>query len=477
MSTGGEKRNGLLSIRRRNTFSGGTSSGWKGRKKRRGSEDAKEEKRLSCVLEDISASGSTASCSQLVSYRREEKVFPVDYKSEYRSREEEEDNRAKSETALKAKKTSSSSSSSNSAAIMAWRASRCGSPSTYETLQHNAAPPTTSSSSSSSSSAPSSWIDSLRLLTEKGGKKKGNGLFGTLRGRSGKEKSRRDSSESVASSSGGSAAGAPRSPLLLGRHLHNTSSSSQPELASSSSNNHKIGFIKKQKLYIGSGSKRSLQGQSSTGFQTMDATDSRDFDSSLSPLSLSLSYRTGEFGSCHELSYEYNPTPGGRTLSNIRKSNSLPRTVLCSPIHTRRGKGERPTSHWLPRDLYDPTGSPASFSPPRTFSHNGSSDTLQNEVTTPTEMDDWRFQQHSELVQKMGLTRSSSMPFEAGVETVKTTSVQTRKRNHVKEREGGRDSGVGSEGGESGRGCNSRLTTRSQSFNTHFTVHTQETVS
>ena len=480
MSTGGERKNGLLSLRRRNTFSGGTSGGWKGRRKRKDSEE--EEKRLSCVLEDSSACGSSSSCSQIVGYRREEKVFPVQYKTEYSGRKgrepkEEENNRVRNEAALKDKRhfTKSSSSCSNSsstttAAIMAWRASRCGSPSTYETLQHNAAPPATSSSTS--------WLDSLRLLTDKGAKKKGNGFFGTLRGRSSRDKTRRNSSESVASSSGGSASGPPRSPLLLGRHLNNTPSSSHPELGSS--NHHKSGrSVKTQKLYIGNNSKhsRDLQGRNSTGFQTMDSTDSHDLESSLSPLSLSLSYRANEFGSCHELSYEYNQSSlEDRNMSAMRKSTSLPRTVLCSPVHTRRNKGERPTSHWLMREIFEPSVSP-STSPPCTFSANGSSDTLQNDVTTPTEMDEWRFQQQVEPVLKTGLTRSSSMPFESGAETVKDKSVPLRKKALIKDGVIKERSTGGSVAVEGGKGTGARLAMRSQSFNAHFSVHAQETVS
>ena len=479
MSTGGERKNGLLSLRRRNTFSGGTSGGWKGRKKRRGSEE--EEKRLSCVLEDISACGSSPSCSQLVGYRREEKVFPVQYKTESSSsrlREaREEDNRVTNEAALKDKRhftksASSCSSSSTTAAIMAWRASRCGSPSTYDTLQHSAAPPATTTTSSTS------WIDSLRLLTDKGSKKKGNGLFGTLRGRNSRDKSQRNSSESVASSSG-SASGPPRSPLLLGRHLNNTPSSSNPELGSSS--NHKSGSVKTQKLYIGNNSKHSLQGRNSTGFQMMDSTDSHDLDSSLSPLSLSLSYHGNEFGSCHQLSYEHNPSSlEDRTMSAIRKSTSLPRTVLCSPVHTRRNKGERPTSHWLMREIFDPAAASPSSSPPCTFSHNGSSDTLQNDATTPTETDEWRFKHPLEPVLKTGLTgltRSTSMPFESGAEIIKDKSVPLRKKavtkdGVIKEKRAGGPVAV-----ESGKGNGTRLTMRSQSFNTHFSVLAQETVS
>lgn len=262
----------------------------------------------------------------------------------------------------------------------------------------------------------SSWIDSLSSkLNDK--RKKANGLFGSLRGKSSKDKRRQ---------SGGIMDGlfnTPRSPLLGSRQA------SPPKILSG---------------------KNLLQ--DSTGFNP----DHEGIDSPLCKRLMS-----SEFGSCHELS-----SKTSKQEVVIRKTHSLPRSVLFSPIMSRKVK--KPTSQWLQNDhLLDDCPLPDSPLSSLLSSNHGSSETIQPladaiSVTTPTEKEGalgWKSASpREEPVQKTGLTRSSSLPFE-------TLDIESS----IPKREVPGRLSLG--GSTSGPFASGRLATRSQSFNTHFSTH------
>ena len=296
---------------------------------------------------------------------------------------------------------------------------------------------------------PSSWIENISSKFSDKTKKKSNGLFGSLRGRSVSKKRRNSNAGLEVVFSPGNC---PRSPLLVGQHkLRSDSDPSKQKLS-----------VKPQpSLDLQLKPRSLLELQGSTGFQ-LDHIDSvNGHDGDPRPLH-------NEYGSCHELSGEINEISEDRNAAIVRKTKSLPRAILCSPVMSRKVK--RPTSQWILRDLArDNSPVPTSPSTSALSSHQGSSDTIQADLLigedtgslpllTPTDKEagGWKsVSPHSELVPKTSLTRSSSLPFDSDLIVSDFSSQKDVP---------GKSIGLV-------RNVGGRLAIRSQSFNTHYNTH------
>ena len=302
-----------------------------------------------------------------------------------------------------------------------------------------------------------SWLGTIS--TKLSEKKRKSGIFGSLRGRNRDKK--KDPVETK--SNGGGNNPRPRSPLLAAAtNSRRSSNDSTTDQSKKSPLQTKPSF--------------GFQG-SSVGFQyaasdfsrpPVDLTDSGVLEyhsrlvgnSPLSPVS----------GSTRDLSSQKGL--GINQVALVRKTNSLPRTVLCSPVASRKNK-PRHENQVTYRDIVADGNRGHSFSPPSSnmSSRVGSVDTLQPSVNmseeqggvsvvTPTE--GWHNVHtpvRAELVHKTSLTRSSSLPFEAEI--------------LISEQSVGRDvGGAGKEGrGISELSTSVRMATRSQSFNANFSSH------
>ena len=295
----------------------------------------------------------------------------------------------------------------------------------------------------------SSWIENISSKFSDKTKKKTNGLFGSLRGRSASKK-RRDSNAGleVVFSPGN----CPRSPLLVGQ---------QRQRSDTDPSKQKLSVKPQPSLDLQLKPQPSLELQGSTGFQ-LDHTDSINGYDDPRPLH-------NQYGSCHELSGEINETSEDRNAAIVRKTKSLPRAILCSPVMSRKVK--RPTSQWILRDVIR-NNSPVPTSSPSTSalsSHQGSSDTLQADLLigedigslpllTPTDKEagGWKsVSPHCELVPKTSLTRSSSLPFDSDLIVSDYSSQKDVP---------GKSIGLV-------RNIGGRLALRSQSFNTRYNTH------
>jgi hypothetical protein len=292
--------------------------------------------------------------------------------------------------------------------------------------------PATSPDNASSTS----WIDNISNMISDKTKRKANGFFGSLRSKNNKEK-RRPNSSSVME--------CPRSPLLVTRPGSGGARVSVPRPARGTT---------------------PVELQGSSGFITVDsdAEDSSIASDHIPP-------SRNEFGSCHELS---NMPQETKKTVNLRKSNSLPRTLLSSPVPRY---SQYPTSHWLDNDQYfeESVDLPESLS---SSSYKGSScETIQpggliadTNSTTPTDkvanyLGGWKSVSPC-MEPKSNLIRSSSLPFE----TSECEGMLLPQRGEVPGR-----LGLGGGAGHYG----SRLAMRSQSFNAHSHVqrtHSQESV-
>ena len=293
---------------------------------------------------------------------------------------------------------------------------------------------TSSPSPGPSSDGSYSWIDSLSSKISDKTRKKANGFFGSLRGKSHSEK-RRGSSDGLFNTA------TPRSPLLFGNKTNTKQSSPTKQFFTLTKSKRPQNLLPDNN----SSTKNSLQSSS-------------------------------QFGSCHELSSYTNNSKHTDVI--VRKTNSLPRSILCSPVMSRQVK--RPTSQWLIQNDYLMDEEPDSPLSSVISSNHGSSETIQplvcDTVLTPTEKQNgefsslggWksvspngRMSDQVEPVLKTSLTRSSSMPFE----TFDMFLQESIPKRNLPARL--------SLGGENCTGFSScsRLATRSQSFNTHFNTH------
>lgn len=295
-----------------------------------------------------------------------------------------------------------------------------------------------------------SWIENISSKFSDKTKKKNNGLFGSLRGRS-VSKKRRDSNAGleVVFSPGN----CPRSPLLVGQQRLRSDSDSSKQ---------KFSVNSKSSLELQLKPQPSVELQGSTGFQ-LDQIDSVNGHDGGDPRPLH-----NEYGSCHELSGEINEINDDRNAAIVRKTKSLPRAILCSPVMSRKVK--RPTSQWILRDVIrDNSPVPTSPSISALSSHQGSSDTIQGDLLigedtgslpllTPTDKEagGWKsVSPHGELVPKTSLTRSSSLPFDSDLIVSDFSSQKDVP---------GKSVGLV-------RNIGGRLAMRSQSFNTHYNTH------
>lgn len=138
---------------------------------------------------------------------------------------------------------------------------------------------------------------------------------------------------------------------------------------------------------------------------------------------------------------------GTKKLAALRKTNSLPRSVLYSPVTFR--KGQRPFSQWVGSG--DIASTSTTSSP--TSSVSGSREAVFSPTVTVTfdeiEPDD----DHRLNMQGKGLTRSSSLPADTDLVIEPTINAQNESN--------GKPSGT----------TKSRTALRSQSFNTHTHSH------
>ncbi len=312
------------------------------------------------------------------------------------------------------------------------------------------------------SGEPASWLGTISTKISE--KKRKSGIFGSLRGRN-RDKKKDPVAVSSGETNGGGNNPRPRSPLAAATNTRRNSNDTTTDQSKKSPLQTKPSF--------------GFQG-SSVGFQyaasdfsraPVDLTDSGvlEYHSRLvgnvplSPVS----------GSSRDLSSQKgcNP-PGINQVALVRKTNSLPRTVLCSPVASRKNK-PRHENQVAYRDIVADGNRGHSFSPPSSnmSSRVGSVDTLQPSVNiseeqggvsvvTPTE--GWNTVHtpvRAELVHKTSLTRSSSLPFEAEI--------------LISEQSVGRDvAGAGKERrGTSELSTSVRMATRSQSFNANFSSH------
>lgn len=286
-------------------------------------------------------------------------------------------------------------------------------------------------------STESSWLEVLSNKLSDRKKKKSTSLFSSMRGRS---KEKRKNSEGTDSPVSGN--NSPLSPLLLGPNR--LRSDTDPARTK-----HKVVQTR-----------QSIEFQGSTGFQLYESSEFSDSENTQLPLS-------SDFGSCKDLT-----SPriiGIKQKVSVRKSNSLPRTVLCSPVLSRKVK--RPTSQWFHQDFIQRELPLLSSSPSSSAisSHVGSEDTLQPSITTteeavtlkvvkPTKTEGWHLTApHTEVKHKTSLTRSSSLPFDSDL----LTSEHCLRKGIVEKLK------------NSELPC--RMATRSQSFNTHFHDHSVTT--
>ena len=281
----------------------------------------------------------------------------------------------------------------------------------------------------------SSWLETLSTKISE--KKRKSGIFGSLRGRNKDKKKDNQQNDNN-----------PRSPLLA-----NKTKTTRTDV--SSDNDATTRTTKRTALQM----KPSFEFQGSTGFQSINPIDLTD-SGITQPIMTSGSFRDhlprGDDSLCI------------KSVSQIRKSNSLPRNILCSPVMSRKMK--RPTSQWTHSEfVVDDMALCHSTSPPSSnmSSRIGSVDTLQPSINmseeqagvsviTPTAIDGWHTfaNSRSELVHKISLTRSSSVPFEAEI----LSSEQSINREMVSDK-------------KSNELSTNRFTTRSQSFNSQYHSH------
>ena len=315
----------------------------------------------------------------------------------------------------------------------------------------------------------SSWLETISTKISE--KKRKSGIFGSLRGRN-KDKKKDTQPQATAGSTGGDGGGGggrdPKSPLITKAR---TRSDTDPA------------SVKKSVLQT----KPSSEFQGSTGFQfvnpPVDVTDSgvlRLQRESAEDYPYNHHQSAAISGSYRELSLQRGcpHPPGVKHIAHVKKSSSLPRTVLCSPVVSRKAKQQQLLDNQWSHDhvatatddfLCQSTSPPSS----NMSSRIGSVDTLQPSINmseeqggvseiTPTRTEGWQTipitSTHKELVPKTSLTRSSSLPFEAEI----LSSEQSVGWETLPEKvEGCGHNDVSS----------SRFATRSQSFNTHFNSH------
>lgn len=191
--------------------------------------------------------------------------------------------------------------------------------------------------------------------------------------------------------------------------------------------------------------------QGSTGFSLRDELST----------SLTVPPSFSQYGSCKDLADQ-------EKTASIRKSNSLPRSILCSPVVSRRGR--RPFSQWV-TDGGDATSVSTNSSPRSlvTTPLGGSREALPSPFIPPavvtTEESDTRGEET--FTHGGTLTRSSSLPADAD-----TLPLELLVREQNEE-----------EGKMSVVPRGTRLALRSQSFNTHMQTlsvssgHNQDMVS
>ncbi len=265
-----------------------------------------------------------------------------------------------------------------------------------------------------------SWFETISTKISE--KKRKSGIFGSLRGRHKDKKKDTNNGDNI-----------PKSPLNA-RARSDTDTANRTVLQT----------------------KPPLELQGSTGFQSIapvDLTDSATNEPNPITISGSFKETTG---------------PSMKSVTNIRKSNSLPRTILCSPVMSRKMKRPTIVHQWNHNEIVVDDILCHSSSPPSSnmSSRVGSVDTLQPSinmseeqagvsVVTPTAMDGWQpYNNRTELVHKISLTRSSSVPFEAEISSSQLSI------NNEPLTEKSTDSLTVN-----------RLATRSQSFNTHYRSH------
>lgn len=200
-------------------------------------------------------------------------------------------------------------------------------------------------------------------------------------------------------------------------------------------------------------SRHSVELQGSTGFDVADHPETS---------TLTLDAVQTKFGSCKDLHVTAH-SPKSRVAA-IRKSNSLPRTVLYSPIMSRNSRGiaKNPSSHWTHIAEDSLTPSPPSQSPepgsctPLSGSGTYASFKSSQDTVNPTEDESSLLASQelgerqplallSCLAHRSSLTRSSSLPFDPDMMTGREGSSPSSSQSCL---------------------VSSRLAMRSQSFNT-----------
>lgn len=334
-----------------------------------------------------------------------------------------------------------------------------------------------SNSSITGTEAASSWLETISTKISE--KKRKSGIFGSLRGRNkDKKKDSITSAPDTTDTTQNHSSLPPRSPLLA-----KTSKTMAADTGSSS-----VSTAKKSVIQM----KPSFEFHSSTGFQqvdplfnpegvvkpSVDLIDSGHIEKKSLARTSSREYWSPSKG--------FNVSGEHKSVNQVKKANSLPRNVLCSPVLSRKGKNS--TNLEWSRDITGPLddiilGHRQSSSPPSSnmSSRIGSVDTLQpsinmseeqggmGPVVTPTTAEGWQHPvpNRQELVPKTSLTRSSSLPFEAEI----LTSDQSMGKNTLERNTSSSGGGGGGMMDSQLVSSGNRAATRSQSFNTHYNSH------
>ena len=266
-------------------------------------------------------------------------------------------------------------------------------------------------SSDTSNSSTGNWLESL---SSKLAERKFH-LFGSIRNRSSqqeagtKETTPANSPRSSRTLDGGERS---RSPMAGGHRPRSGTSPARQKSATT------LTVPSTPPLrHLKTASRHSVELNASSGFDVPDYTASG---------TLTLDSMHSNFGSCKDL-HSTAQSPKTRVAA-IRKANSLPRTVLYSPIMSRnsRGAAKGQYSHCTHIAEYSPSPSPQSQSPepgsctPLSASGTFASFKSSQDTMNPTEDENSLLvsqeeRPHSHLVHKSSLTRSSSLPFDPDI--------------------------------------------------------------